>query len=155
MSERVGGGPIVGHKTMADGTRVPLYKDEADELMARIAEADEQRVASMPTTRDALRATLDAVQRLKELGWREAIYCPKSGNPFAVCQVGSTGIWTGHYRGDWPDGYVMYADCASRPDGMFWKPLDRLTPDEDDLRKNCERDVAILIERAARTGGQS
>lgn len=63
-----------------------------------------QRAVDMPTEQDAINAMWRAYQRLKELGWREAIYCPKDGTVFDAIEAGSTGIHPCHYEGDWPKG---------------------------------------------------
>lgn len=63
-----------------------------------------KRAADMPDAKAALRQMMDAYLRLKELGWREAIYCPKDGTVFEAIEPGSTGIFRTHYAGDWPTG---------------------------------------------------
>lgn len=63
------------------------------------------RAVDMPTEQDAINAMWQAYQRLKELGWREAIYCPKDGTVFDAIEAGSTGIHPCHYEGDWPKGF--------------------------------------------------
>ena len=78
--------PIVGHKTFADGAggfrHEPLRKDEADALWASCEAARERRASDMLDEKAALKVLFDAWLRLKELGWREAVYCPKDGSPF-------------------------------------------------------------------------
>lgn len=64
-----------------------------------------KRAEAMPTEADAIECMFDAFQRLKELGWKEAIYCPKDGTPFDVIEAGSTGIHDCIYVGEWPDGH--------------------------------------------------
>lgn len=93
-----------GHMTMADGSHVPLTKEQAAELWQRCEEAQKDRAARMPDEETALRVLQDAYQRLKELGWREAIYCPKDRSLFEVIEVGSTGVHDCYYEGRWPDG---------------------------------------------------
>jgi len=100
--------PIVGHKTFRDGPlgfrHEPLHQSEANEILARCHAADEQRAALMPDERTAIHMMFEAGQRLKELGWREAIYCPKDGSTFEVIEFGSTGIHLCVYHGEWPKG---------------------------------------------------
>lgn len=100
--------PVVGHKTLllADGTRKhqPLHKSEADALWAEIETRQAKRLADMPTEQDALSAMFEAYTRLKELGWREAIYCPKNNVACLFIEPGSTGIHEGFYMGEWPKG---------------------------------------------------
>ena len=58
----------------------------------------------MPTEQDALHVLGQAHQRLEELGWRNAIYCPKDGSVFDAIEAGSTGIHDCIYEGKWPTG---------------------------------------------------
>lgn len=69
-----------GHATLEDGTHVPLTKDEADALSEASEEAAAKSAADMPETRDALRVMQRGLSRLRELGWREAKYCPEGWN---------------------------------------------------------------------------
>lgn len=106
--------PIVGHKTFDDGyggfRHEPLHASEAKTLLAEIDEADRRRAEMMPDEQSALRMMFEAWQRLKELGWSEAIYCPKDGSEFDAIEAGSTGIHRCHYEGKWPDGHWWIAD---------------------------------------------
>lgn len=111
--------PIVGHKTFRDSNGVrhePLRQSEAEELMAAIDAAKAKREADMPTEQDAIHALWAAHQRLKELGWQEGRYMPRTGERFATVEIGSTGIhactahrdgpfettWTTHDGDLWP-----------------------------------------------------
>ena len=58
----------------------------------------------MPTEKDALSVLFEAYQRLRELGWNDAIYCPKNGSVFSAIEAGSTGVHECTYTGEWPDG---------------------------------------------------
>lgn len=95
---------IVGHKTHADGAHSPLYKAEADALWAKAKRLEAKRAADMPTETDALLQLGQCYQRLKELGWNDAQYCPKDGSTFLCIEAGSTGIHEGFYSGVWPNG---------------------------------------------------
>lgn len=111
---------VVGHKTMRDGSHVPLLRQEADALMAECDRKEAKRAADMPDEQSAIDAMFQAWLRLKELGWKEAIYCPKDGTVFTVIEPGSTGIFDCHYEGQWPDGSWWLHDpddglCPSRP----------------------------------------
>lgn len=141
--------PIVGHKTMIDGSHLPLHKSEADAIWAQIEKAQAKRQSDMPTSHDALRMMIDAKERMSDLGWREAIYCPKDGTDFAVCQVGSTGMWRGRYVGKWPDGHIQTGSSASRPEGHFWKSLDALTDEERAHMTRCDADMATMMQAEA------
>jgi hypothetical protein len=80
------------------------------------AEAEEaKRAAEMPTEQDAIKALWNAYQRLRELGWNDAIYCPKDGSEFDAIEAGSSGIHRCHYTGEWPDGHWWVA-----ADGDLW-----------------------------------
>ena len=97
--------PVVGHKTFHDGHHEPLRKSEADALLAAADEAKAVRAAKMPDEQSAIHAMFDAWQRLKELGWNNAEYCPKDGSEFDAIEAGSTGIHRCRYDGDWPTGH--------------------------------------------------
>lgn len=100
--------PIVGHKTYRDGPmgyrHEPLRASEAEVIMEMIRAADARRAELMPDERSAIRMISEAITRLKELGWRDASYCPKDGSEFDAIEPGSTGIHKCHYEGDWPSG---------------------------------------------------
>lgn len=106
MSEK-----IVGHKTVVDkhGNRkhMPLLESEANKIMAQIDAADKRRVELMPDEQSAIKMAFEAWQRLKELGWNDACYCPKDGSMFKVIEAGSTGIHDCSYSGEWPTGYCL------------------------------------------------
>lgn len=80
---------IVGHKTLMDGTHVPLLRAEARELLAAVDRDKRRRESAMPSERDAIVMMWQAYQRLRELGWREAIYCPKDGTWFQAIEPGA------------------------------------------------------------------
>lgn len=99
---------IVGHKSFADGhggfRHEPLLESEVRKLLLQADESKAKRAADMPDEKAAIRAMFDAWLRLRELGWREAIYCPKDGSLFKAIEPGSTGIHDCSYWGEWPDG---------------------------------------------------
>jgi hypothetical protein len=74
-----------------------------------------KRAEEMPTEQDALSRMFECVQRLKELGWNDAMYCPKDGTVFNVIEAGSSGIHKAHYSGKWPDGA-----CWIHDNGDLW-----------------------------------
>ena len=120
---------VVGHKTFRnpDGSfrHEPLYADEAAELWASAEAAQARRAEQMPDEQAAIRAMFEAWQRLKELGWREAMYCPKDGSYFDVIEPGSTVIHRCNYYGEWPTGsYWIDGDSPSHP-VLFRLPLQR------------------------------
>jgi hypothetical protein len=97
--------PVVGHKTFHDGHHEPLRKSEADALLRASDEAKARRIEQMPDEQSAIHALFSAYLRLKELGWKDAIYCPKDGTLFDVLEAGSTGIHRCRYDGEWPTGH--------------------------------------------------
>ncbi len=106
---------IVGHKTKwnAEERRFehePLTAAEGKALWKAAEAAEHKRAADMPTERDAIHGMWSGYQRLRELGWREAIYCPKDGTVFDSVEPGSTGIHDCHYSGEWPNGHWWVSD---------------------------------------------
>lgn len=103
-----GADPIVGHKTFStpDGglRHEPLRESEAAAILAASDRATVARAELMPTERDAIGMFFEAWLRLKELGWKDAMYCPKDGSTFDAIEAGSTGIHRCHYEGKWPTG---------------------------------------------------
>lgn len=106
-----------------DGGCQPLTSEMAAALFERVETRRADRERAMPTEQDAIRLMFEAWQRLKELGWREAVYCPKDGSTFDAIEPGSTGIHTCHYQGNWPTGGWWLHDAEdlypSRP--MLWR----------------------------------
>ena len=75
-----------------------------------------KRAKRMPTEQDAIKELFQAWLRLKELGWQEAMYCPKDGSEFLVIEAGSTGIHRCVYLGKWPKGgYWIDGGSPSHP----------------------------------------
>lgn len=76
-------------------------------------ERDAVRKRVIPDEQTALRLMFEGYQRLKELGWNHAMYCPKDGTVFRSISAGSTGIsdatW---YDGEWPDGKYWQAEAG-------------------------------------------
>lgn len=72
--------------------------------MKKIKADEKTRAEKMPDERAAILQMFDAYLRLKELGWKEAVYCPKDGSHFHAIEAGSTGIHDCSYEGKWPDG---------------------------------------------------
>lgn len=111
---------IVGHKTFDTGDRdkhgfpifrhEPITRAEGEALWEAAKAAEAKRAADMPTEQDAINVMFSAWQRLKELGWREAMYCPKDGSTFKVIEPGSTGIFDCTYSGEWATGHFFVHD---------------------------------------------
>ncbi len=82
----------------------PIENTDAEALWKRCEDDKAQLAAIMPDDKAALRVLSNAYVRLKDLGWKEACYCPKDGSTFHSISVGSTGIGDTCYQGDWPTG---------------------------------------------------
>lgn len=136
-------GDIVGHKTFDTGEicpetgfpllrHEPLTRDEAAKTLEAIDKAKAKRAADMPDEKAALNTMFYGWYRLKELGWSEAIYCPKDGTHFQAIEAGSTGIHDCNYIGEWPDGTWWLYDgdiCPSRPVLFKLYPVDQAKRD--------------------------
>lgn len=97
--------------------------EEFDGLLAGIEKAKADRAEKMPDEKAALRQMFEAHTRLVELGWKEAMYCPKDGSMFSAIEPGSVGIHKCSYSGEWPTGswWVYDGDVwPSRP--ILWRP---------------------------------
>lgn len=127
----VGENPVVGHKTMHSAERgywhEPLHQSEADELRRSLEERDKARAELMPDEQTAIRMFFDAWLRLQDMGWQEAIYCPKDGKEFLGIEPGSTGIHHYVYHGKWPQGsYWSLAGGDMWPGApCLWKPKEK------------------------------
>lgn len=96
---------------------------EIDRITAETEADDKARATAMPTECDAIRVMFSAWQRLKELGWNDACYCPKDGSEFSTIEVGSTGIHCTRYIGEWASGHFETYDgdiWISHP--ILWRP---------------------------------
>ena len=145
-----------GHKTMSDGSHVALSADEAKALWERIENEKNERASKLPDSLACLSAISQAKNRMRELGWREGVYCPRNGETFAVSQIGSTGMWSGHWSpgiDQLSHGFVIAADSAMNPQTTFFKPLEELTDDERERMKACDADNAAWVERLAKSLG--
>lgn len=140
-----------GHITKSDGSHVALSADEAKALWESMERAQAERAERMPDTYAALAALNSAVGRLRELGWGDSRHCPRKGS-FAVCELGSTGIWAASMWGD----DIHYADSVSSPGShMFWKALDKLDVAEKATVDECMKSEAEYIDRLGRVFGEA
>ncbi|NOV17871.1 hypothetical protein E5S70_17610 [Ensifer adhaerens] len=116
-----------GSMRMADGSRVSLTEEEAKELWQVVKQAGKDRAERLPDAKACLTALSSAKDRMRELGWRDSRYCPRDGSTFAVCEIGSTGMWSAFYH----EPYIHYADCVStQGPHVFFKAMDKLTDEE-------------------------
>ena len=143
-----------GHITHDDGSHTPLTKEQAKALWEGIEKTDAARKAQYPDSATAIAVLFDARHSLTtDHGWKEGIYCPKDGSHFAIITAGSTGIFSGYYLGEWPDGMVVMADETAHPEELLFKPIDKLTDDERATLERCEKGVLAYIERLGRSFG--
>lgn len=148
MSDTESPDDIVGHKTFRDGPlgfrHEPLTRAEANAILAACETHRKKREALMPDEKSALHMMFDAYDRLRDFGWREAIYCPKDGSHFQVIEAGSTGIFDAYYDGEWPTGSWWVCEdgdmSPSRP------VLFRLYP-EDEVKRQAKMDEAMAEAR--------
>lgn len=130
-----------GHKTLIDGTHLPLTEDEADAIWKAVEAAKVKRAQEMPTAQDVLRVLIAAQQRMQELGWwLGGGLRVKRGDECAVAETGSTGIWRGHIDAD--GKYVHYCDCVSDPRKCWLKPLADLSDEERAHMETCDQQEA-------------
>lgn len=94
---------------MADGTGTGI---DMGAIVAAIERHAAQRAVLMPNERTCLLVMFNAYDRLHELGWRDAIYCPKDGTAFDAISAGSTGIGDCCYLGEWPNGGFFVAEAG-------------------------------------------
>lgn len=114
-------------------------EDAFTSLLEDFRRREAERAAAMPDDKAALNVMMDAYCRLKELGWNDAIYCPKDGTVFEAIEAGSTGIFRCYYDGEWPDGSWWVRD-----DDDLWpsRPiLYRLYPEDEAKRKDKMSDA--------------
>lgn len=131
-------GERYGHKTLIDGSHVPLTEDEAAALWKLVEDAKDKRAVDMPTARDALSVLIDAKQRLNELGWWQGGGLRvRRGDECAVAETGSTGMWRGHV--DAEGEFVQFGDYSQKPRNVWLKPLSDLTPEERAWMDECDR----------------
>ena len=153
---------VVGHKAFDTGERgedgfpvfrhEPLTRAEGEALWAAAKEAERLRAEQMPDEQAAIRALFDAHQRLKELGWKEPMYCPKDGSNFKVIELGSTGIFDCYYEGEWPKGTYMVSDEHDLYPTSIGVAMFKLLP-EDQAKYDAKWAAVAERFRAAGIGG--
>ena len=95
---------------------------DAEAIWQAVEQAQRDRAEMMPTERDALLVMMKAFERLRELGWRDAMYAPRDGRLLEFIEAGSTGIHKGHKdekfvwihdAGDlWPSHPILFREIA-------------------------------------------
>lgn len=127
----------------------------SEEQWDAMTKADEMekaaRAALVPTEQDAINLMHDCYQRLHELGWNDAVYCPKDGTEFDVIEAGSTGIHRCFYSGEWPNGYWLIAEADD-----LWpsRPILYRVSEEEKARwrSGAKKIVAMAREEASEEG---
>ena len=98
---------------MSEGKPVKKYTAfEVKQIFDQFEFEQQRRAKAMPTEKEALIVMFDAYTRLKELGFKEAMYCPKDGSIFEAIEAGSTGIGQCMYDGDWPKGHYWMLEAG-------------------------------------------
>ena len=96
----------------------------AADLFARAEANEARRREAMPDEQTAIGQMWSAYQRLTEIGWQDAIYCPKDGTVFEALTAGSCGVFDCFYRGEWPKGSCWVWEAGDlwsvRP--ILWRP---------------------------------
>lgn len=156
---------IVGHKTIDTGEigedgfpkfrHEPLTRGEAEAIWDQSEKDRLRREEQMPDEESAIRALFDAWLRLKDFRWNDPSYCPKDGSSFNVIELGSTGIHTAHYSGEWPNGSWWLTDAfdvyPTRPAMFKLFPEDQAKRDAE-MKEAGER-VRAMLSAATQPGG--
>ena len=128
-----------GHKTLMDGTHVPLTEDEAKDLWEQATSSKNKRAEKMPEVQDALEQIQQAQQRMRELGWHPGGGLPvEKGGKYAVVEFGSTGVFSGIL--DKQGKYFDFAGGCSLATKVWAKRLSELTLEERAYMEMCDRD---------------
>ena len=102
-----------------------MTEDQVRDILRAADNEKAARAADMPDDDAAMRAMHRAYQRLRDLGWAEAIYSPKDGTVFEALEAGCVVPGRCHYMGEWPSGgWWMHSDndlWPSRP--ILWRKL--------------------------------
>lgn len=89
---------------MSEVKQPKLDREEFDRLLEGIERAKLAREKMMPDEASAIDLMHQCYLRLKELGYNDAVYCPKDGSIFKAIEAGSSGIHDCSYDGEWPSG---------------------------------------------------
>lgn len=115
-----------GHLTRKDGSHEAITAEAAECLWQIAMRQKAKRAETYPTETECLRAMSDIRARLSDMGWKDAIYCPKDGTVFDAIEFGCTTIFDCWYQGEWPKGSWWMAtadDCwPTRPVAFRLKP---------------------------------
>jgi hypothetical protein len=95
------------------------------EVFASLKAEEILRAYDMPTDQSAIHTLLQAHTRLHELGWQDAVFCPKDGSTFEALEAGSSESGLCHYRGEWPKGRWWMQEHGSHWQAypILWRPV--------------------------------
>lgn len=115
------------------GLKNMRVSDEQINAMLESSELEkEARAKKMPDEVAALMQLHEAYTRLKELGWSDAIYCPKDGSMFSAVCAGSVGVHKCNYTGEWPKGnWWVYDGDAYTARPILWRKRTAVDKDVD------------------------
>ena len=125
-----------------------MTEDQVRDILRAADNEKAARAADMPDDDAAMRAMHRAYQRLRDLGWAEAIYSPKDGTVFEALEAGCVVPGRCHYMGEWPSGgWWMHSDndlWPSRP--ILWRKLpdNAALPGGEAIRAECSVRTEIL-----------
>ena len=108
---------------MDEHSCLKMSREDIETIFKAAEQQKNDRARLMPDVETALTVLTQAFHRLKELGWREAMYCPKDGSYFEVIEAGSSGIHTCNYFGKWPNGWwISEAGDLWPSHPILWRP---------------------------------
>ncbi len=109
-----------------------LSDKQIEKLFSCFEEEKVKRARIMPDEQSAINRMFEAFLRLQELGWKEAMYCPKDGSMFSTIEAGSTGIHKSNYVGEWPTGrYYTYDGDVWPSKPVLWRKRIESDPEID------------------------
>ena len=72
-----------------------ITKEEGEALWASAMKHKAERAERLPTEEVCIREMVECWARLKELGWKEAMYAPKDGSRIDVIEPGCSAVLDG------------------------------------------------------------
>jgi len=104
-----------------------MTEDRVRDILRAARDEKAARATDMPDDDAAMLAMHRAYQRLRDLGWADAVYSPKDGMVFEALEAGCVVPGRCHYMGEWPNGdWWMHSDTdiwPSRP--ILWRKLSK------------------------------
>lgn len=133
-----------GHKTFYEGSghfrHEPLTRSEADAIRKQIEESARRRRETYPDEQACVRAMFDAMERLKELGWKDTTYAPADHKIKQTISLGTTGIHDAYCdKTDQPPFLPRKWWWHPSEDGDLWPHSPILYKDKDAARQAGEK----------------